>query len=170
MHYGFLFLFFFLSLICSQLCSSLYFVSLSVLVFSLFYNAVENLCKTEVSNYIRIVRVGIEYSAAIRLRLCFRFHINALLHMTSCCSSGRHLVVCCAAAAFACGRIKHLSVSLRLLIVTLVGCVEVLELPLQCLERGSAHRVLVPTLQHYLIKALLTVRWHGHAIAVFHLG
>lgn len=49
MHYGILFFIFF-SLICSQLCSSLYFVSLSVLVFSLFYNAVENLCKTEVSN------------------------------------------------------------------------------------------------------------------------
>lgn len=92
--------------------------------------------------------------------------------MASGCNSGRQFVVCCccAAAAFASGRIKHLSVSLRLLIVTLVGCVEVLELPLQRLERGSAHGILVPALQHYLIQSLLTVRWHWHAIAVLHLG
>lgn len=80
------------------------------------------------------------------------------------------LVVVTVAGGFG-GRdfVKHLSVGLRLLVVTLVRCVEVLQLPLERFERRSAHRVLVPALQHNLVKARFAVWRLRHAVAMLHL-
>lgn len=61
------------------------------------------------------------------------------------------------------------SVSGRLLILRIVHGEEVLELPLQGLERGSLQRVLVPAFEHDVVESGRAILRTRHAIPVFHL-
>lgn len=67
-------------------------------------------------------------------------------------------------------RRRRVSVGLRLLVVALVECEKVLQFPLERLEGGSAHRILVPALQHDFVKGGSAVWWTRHTIAMLHLA
>lgn len=61
------------------------------------------------------------------------------------------------------------SVSRRFFILRSFHGKKVLQLPLQCLESGSLHCVLVPALQHDIVEGCRATRWTWHTVTMLHL-